>query len=612
MGILRIYKVGSPFNASELSEVDWVQSFDVMYLAHLDHVPSKLTRASHTSWAFSDITFGPTVVAPSGVTATATTPNTDAANSGDAYFPQPATYVVTTIDGDTAQESRGSTPSTCTNDLTLKRNFNTIGWSAVTGAVRYRIYKAENTGSLGYAGQTESLSFVDDFIEADLTVGPPTGNNPFTGTGNYPSTVAFFEGRLWWARTRNNPNALFSSRSADFENQDISEPLRADDAITIRLVSQGVNHINQLASLQSLLGFTSDGIYKIEGSNEDYLSASPPPRVRRQSGTPCSRLSPLVVDSVAFYKSDNSAEIFASGYDFQIDGIKSSNVTIYSPDFFEGFDIVSWCYSQQPYSVIWAARSDGALLCFTWEKEQQVWGWTICPLANEGKVKSLCSIPEIGSDGMVENRVYAIIEFTIAGVAREVRCRMASGRWFGLNYACHMDCSTTVTFTTPSSVVTGLWYLEGETVAALVDGLAVEGLVVANGQITLPEGYQGSVITVGLPFDVHVETLPLFVPTGQTNAGRVNQTGDVNVALLRSRPPTIGVRRQFDDDVDDNKMYTLKTPYAAPGTSEDSLLNGVYEISTEPVTNGEASIVIKHRITPLSVTAVYIDLGVTG
>lgn len=612
MGALRIYKVGSPFNAGELSEIDFVQSFDVMYLAHLDHKPSKLTRASHTSWNFSDLTFGPLTGPPGSVLATASSPNTDAANSGDAYFPQPATYVVTTIDLATSQESRGSTPSTCTNDLSLKRNYNTITWAAVTGASRYRIYKAENTGSLGFAGQTESLSFVDDFIDADLTVGPPIQNDPFSATGDYPSTVAFFEGRLWWARTRNNPNALYSSRSADFENQDISEPLRADDAITIRLVSQGVNHINQLASLQSLLGFTSDGIYKIEGSNEDYLSASPPPRVRRQSGTPCSRLSPLVVDSVAFYKSDTSAEIFASGYDFQIDGIKSSNVTIFSPDFFEGFDLVSWCYSQQPYSVIWAARSDGALLCFTWEKEQQVWGWTICPLANDGKVKSLCSIPEIGTDGMVENRVYAIIEFTIAGVARQVRCRMASGRWPGLAFSCHLDCSVTVTFEDPSSVVTGLWYLEGETVAALVDGLAIEGLVVEDGQITLPEGYKGSVITVGLPFDVHVETLPLFVPAGQTNAGRKQQTGEVNVALLRSRPPSIGIRRNFDADVDEGKMYTLKTPYVAQGSSEESLLNGVYEISTEPVVNGEASIVIKHRITPLSVTAVYIDLDVSG
>jgi hypothetical protein len=239
MGVARLYKAASPLNAEELPEVDSVQSFDVLYMAHINHDPLKLTRTDHTSWEFSVVAFGPTAVAPSGVSATATNPNVDADNSGNAYFPQSDSYVVTTVDAATGQESRASTSDSATNDLTLKRNYNTIAWSAVAGAERYRIYKAHNGGDYGYVGSTTGLSFVDDNIAADMTVGPPEGRNPFAGDGDKPSTVTFFEARLWWGRTLNNPNALYSSRSADYENMDVSVPLRADDAITIRLVSQG-------------------------------------------------------------------------------------------------------------------------------------------------------------------------------------------------------------------------------------------------------------------------------------------------------------------------------------------------------------------------------------
>jgi hypothetical protein len=609
MGVARLYKAASPLNAEELPEVDSVQSFDVLYMAHINHDPLKLTRTDHTSWEFSVVAFGPTAVAPSGVSATATNPNVDADNSGNAYFPQSDSYVVTTVDAATGQESRASTSDSATNDLTLKRNYNTIAWSAVAGAERYRIYKAHNGGDYGYVGSTTGLSFVDDNIAADMTVGPPEGRNPFAGDGDKPSTVTFFEARLWWGRTLNNPNALYSSRSADYENMDVSVPLRADDAITIRLVSQGVNQANQLVPLDNLLVFGSDALFQIEGSNEDYLSASPPPRQRRQSGRGSSRLEPLVVDSIAFYKTSNGEQIRAAGYRFEVDGVKSNDVTIFSPDFFEGFDIVDWCYAEEPLSMVWAARSDGALLAFVWEEEHSVWGWTICPLAGDGKVKSLCSVRESG-----EHRVYAIIERTIAGETRLFRERMTSARRVtpdgdtverpAFHWECHLDCAVTRLFDEPTSVIDGLWHLEGETVAVFADGIVFDvdqGLVVTDGQVTLPEGYQCLIAHVGLPFDAIFETLPLNFQTNQgTSQGRTQQTGLAMIHLERSCAPLAGV--------DEDRLRPIRSmrPHA-PLSEEDSLLTGVFQVTTTPVNRNESTIVVKQRIAPLTVTAVYLE-----
>ena len=51
--------------------------------------------------------------------------------------------------------------------------------SAVAGATGYRIYKSENTQLYDYIWTTEDLSFRDDNIGPDLSVGPPIGDNPF-------------------------------------------------------------------------------------------------------------------------------------------------------------------------------------------------------------------------------------------------------------------------------------------------------------------------------------------------------------------------------------------------------------------------------------------------
>lgn len=603
MGVARLYRVGSPFNAEELVEVDTVQSFDVMYMAHLNYDPVKLSREDHTLWQFSTVAFSPTMTAPGSVSATATDPNQDVDNGGNAFFPQADTYVVTAVSEATGQESRASASDSATNDLNLTRNFNTITWAAVAGAARYRLYKSHNGGDFGFIGATESLSFVDDNIGPDLGIGPPDGRDPFDGDGDKPSTVTFFEQRLWFGRSLNNPNGLWSSRSADFENMDVSIPLRADDAISIRLVAQGVNQVNQLVPMDSLLAFGSNGLFKIEGANEDYLSASPPPRQKRQNGSGSSRLEPLVIDSIALYKTTNGQQIRALGYKFERDGFASNDVTIFSPDFFEGFDIVSWCYAEDPLSMVWAARSDGALLAFVWVEEHDVWGWTICPLAASGKVLSLCSVRELGED-----RVYAYIERTIAGQVRRFRERMASAKWQGLHAACHLDCAVTRVYDEPTNVIDNLWHLEGETVAVFADGIDFDtdvGLVVTDGRVTLPNDFTCLRAHVGLPYDAIIETLPLsFQTQAGGNQGRKQQTGQAVVRLSRSRAPLVGI--------DESHLRPLKLPGLYPDkTSEASLLEGVFPVTTDPVNRYETTLTIKARIGPFTLTGSYLDAEAT-
>lgn len=568
MGVSRVYQTGSPYNGAELSEIDFEQTADTMYMAHIDHAPTKLVRSAHTSWTFSSVAFGPVIAAPTGCSAVASKPNQDAANEGDNYFPQNASYAVTAVDDETGQESRASNTSTASNDLSLKRNYNTITWSG-TGD-RYNIYKADNSQFFGYIGTTESSTFRDDNIGPALDRAPPQADNPFNAVNDYPSTVTLFEQRSMWGRTRNVPNGVFGSRSGQLENMDRSRPLRADDSLSFAIIAGRVNSVNQLVSTTSLLALTSDSIFSIDGDGSGgTLTADSPPASRRQIGRGSSRLSPLVIDNAVFYAPSVGNSVRTLNYSFEVDGLKSNDVSIFSPHFFEGLGIVSWCYSQEPRSLIWAARSDGKLLCFTWEQEQQVWGWTLCE--TDGDVLSICSISENGED-----RVYLIVERIVNGVSRRFVERMASHNWDDVADTCFMDCAVSGVFEPAQSSFTGLWHLEGRTdVVGMVDGAPVTGMTVTDGTVTLPASIgTGSQVTFGIPYQADVKTNPVRVNLqgSGSNVGRLQQIGDVVLTLSETGEIKAGI--------DESHLFPVKRRSTENYGSPAALFDG----QTEPIT----------------------------
>lgn len=587
MSVARIYRVGSPYNGVELPEVDFEQSANTMYLAHLNHKPYKLVRTAHTNWAFTALTFAPTITAPTGVSATATQPNTDAPNTGAANFPQPARYVVTSIVDATGEESRSSSEVSATNCLTLARNYNTISWSAVSGANRYRVYKANNTGDFGYIGTTSDVTFRDDNIGPDFSNGPPQSQNIFPSAGNYPSTVSFFEQRLIWARTNNNPSAVFASRSGEYENMDISRPLRASDSFSFKLVAGRVNAVNQMVPLDSLICITSDSLFRINGGQDGYLSPTSF-QAKRQNGRGGSRLPPLVIDANAFYQSSVGNVVRVIGYEFETDSQQSNDVTIFSPHLFRGRNIRSWAYAQEPRSVIWAIFDDGKAACFTWEKEQQVWGWT--EIETDGLFETVAVISENGED-----RAY----FTVRRNGKLLIERMASARWDAVEDCCYLDSAVSYQFDTPQTVLKNLEHLEGRTIQALADGAVVTGLVVSGGKVTLPNA--ATKVTAGLPYSAAIQTLPLaFQAKGGWVQAKPGTISKAVVRLIDSRGvkagPTQGKLERLRSRVDE-----------LPG-EVNALKTGLFEVFLQAHLSGELQVWVQSDDPlPFTCTGVFCD-----
>lgn len=587
-----IYELITPYAEDDLFDLRFEQSADVMYLAHTGYEPHKLARIDHNDWTIDAVAFETTLLPPTGVSVTET-----GGGSGIQYD-----YFVTSLDTETGDESVVSSMVTVAsgrlaNDGGGDTNKHTISWSAATGADRYRVYKQQG-GVLGFMGSTDQLTMVDDGIDQDSTDTPPTARNPFSSSGNWPGAVTFFEQRLCWGGTTNKPNGFFSSRSGSFENMNVSYPLRADDAITAGLVAREVNVIQHLVPLEDLLAFTSAAVFRINGGGQsDFISpASFISRVQAYRGS--SNVRPAVIDSVTLYWQARGAQLRTLGYQFDTDGYRGSDLTIFAPHLFKGRTIIDQAYTQHPLSTLWAVGDDGALYALTWELEQDVWGWAKCELPG-GLVKSVACIPQDGEDTL-----YMVVEREIDGVARQYVEQLASALWEDLADAVYLDSAISYSGAS-ATVISGLEHLEGETVSAVSDGAVESGLVVTGGAVTLAEATTAAVI--GLPYTALIETLPpgFASPNGSTQ-GVKKSLNMLTIRLENTRGLSYGISEDSLFDVEDR---TDADDYGdAP-----ALFTGDVDVKLEPTwSTNPTFVLVQSSPLPATITGVFPSIQIGG
>ncbi len=393
----------TPYTRDELSQINFTQSGDVMDMVQVNHKPQKLKRFAHDNWTINPVSLVPSVAAPAS--ATATTPGGGTGNT------QVWRYQVTAVLDDGSNAIEESLPVTSNSITVFNSNIQaTVTWPAVGGAAYYNIYK-DNAGAgiYGFVGKSNALTFTDNNITPTKTDTPPTGTDPFVGAGNFPRAVSYYQQRLAYASTLNKPQTLWFSKTGVFMNFGYSTPQKDDDAITWTMASNEVNTIMHLLPLKSLLPFTDGAEWLIQGSAAGFTAKTINGGAESYNGI--GQLRPLLIGSSAVYAQERGREITAFGYSLQADGFSGSTISILSPHLIEDFSLVDWDYQKIPYHVIWAARSDGALVNCTYIPEQDVNGWS--HQHTDGKYLSVCSVPEGRDDS-----VYVCVERAINGVTK--------------------------------------------------------------------------------------------------------------------------------------------------------------------------------------------------
>jgi len=580
------YEVANPYAEADLFDIHYVQSADVLTLVHPNYAPRELRRLGATNWQLSTVSFAAPISAPGAPTLVA---------AGHTAVKYTYYYVVTAIAADGIGESAASTASNAGGNLYETGATVTISWSAVTGASRYNVYKLQG-GLYGYIGQTAGLSIVDDNITPDLSQTPPIYDSVFSGSGEYPGAVSYYEQRRCFAGTTNKPQNIWLTKSGTESNMSYSLPVRDDDRIAFRVAAREANTIRHIVPLTQLLLLTSSAEWRVTSANSDTITPGTI-SVRPQSYVGASNVQPAIINNTLLYGAARGGHVRELAYNWQASGFITGDLSLRAPHLFDTYDIVDMAYGKAPQPIVWFVSSSGNLLGLTYVPEQQIgaWHWH----DTDGAFES-CAVVAEGN----EDVLYCVIRRTIDGSTVRYVERLASRQFAAQEDAFFIDCGATYSGA-PADEISGLDHLEGKTVSILADGAVHPQRTVTGGAITLE--VEAGTVQIGLPIVADLETLPaaMALRDGSIGQGRAKNVNKVWLRVHRSSGIFIGPDA---DNLTEAKQRTTESYGSPPALKSDEI-----EITLTPTWGASGQVFVRQADPlPLTVVSVSAELSIGG
>ena len=505
------YEISSPYLESELFDIKYAQSADVMYVCHPNHPVKKLARTGHTSWSLTSVEFtnGPfmdhnietTTITAShiheGQTGTLTLSSTTGVNSNQGWLATDVGRLVHVLDG----------------------HVKITGYTSST-VVSMEVLSDISSGS----------------AQTDFALGS------FSSTTGHPSCVTFFEQRLVFAATLSQPQTLFFSKSGDYENMDDNYhgTVADDDSIIYTIASNQVNAIRFMTATRTLIIGTAGGEFAVSGGGSDIAITPTNILIKKQSNNGAANVDALAVGNATLFLQRARRKLRELAYNFDVDGYVAPDLTILAEHISEGgFKQLS--YQQEPNQIIWGVRNDGQLIGLTYQREQQVVAWHRHIFGGVfGNGNAVCeSVATIPTDDS-EYQTYVIIKRTVNG---------ATKRYVEFIHQYKFDETDDTSFNfldsqlsySGSAVTTlsGLAHLEGQTVSILADGATHPNKVVSSGSITLNRS--ATKVKVGLSYTSLLQTMRIDAGSQNgTSQSKTKRIYEITARLFESIGVEIG------------------------------------------------------------------------
>jgi len=339
------YEISTPYLEAELFDLKFAQSADVMYICHPNHEVEKLSRTGHTSWTLTDVDFTNGPYLDTNISTTTLNPGSHTVGTGVALVASAVTGI----------NSGSGFVSTDVGRLVRFRD----GYGKITGVT-------DTTNA--------TITIIKDLGSSTASTDWSLG--AFSDTTGHPSCVTFFEQRLVFAATLNNPQTVYFSKSGDYENMDanIGGTIADDDAIIYTIASNQVNAIRFMTATRTLIIGTAGGEFAVSGGGADNAITPTNILIKKQSNHGAANVDAIAVGNATLFLQRARRKIRELAYNFDVDGYVAPDMTILAEHITEG-GLTQVAYQQEPNQIIYATREDGELVGLTYQREQQVTAW---------------------------------------------------------------------------------------------------------------------------------------------------------------------------------------------------------------------------------------------
>ena len=525
----KIVEVTTTYSVTDIFEINYAQSADVLYLAHKDHEPAKLTRTTATSFTLADIDFvdGPwldenitstTLYASADTGSVTLTASASLFSSDDvgrlvrfreileihhdewAASTSYADGVTVRYNGHVYEQVTGSTQTSGNTPpvhLEGTETYGALDWE----------YKHDGTGYLeitGFTSATEVTATVKNAtgVLPDHVVGSANATKlwslgAFGGDQGYPRAIAFYEERLYFAGTEGQPQTIFGSVSADFENH--TPGTNDDDAINVTIASDQVNVIKHLLPARFLQLLTTSAEFTLSGGAGSEPVTPTNVNVLRETTFGTGTVRPLRAGNSTILIQKGAEKVKEITFDLDTDGLLGVDLTVLADHLARG-GLTDMVWQQEPELLLWFVHSDGRLIGLTYDRANATVGWHEHSLGGNGVVESITAIPS-----GAEDQVYLSVKRTIDGSTVRHIVYLKS-LYFNDDVTDAFFVDSGLTYDgSATTTITSLNHLEGETVTILADGAAHADKTVTDGTITLDRS--ASKVHVGYGYTSLLETL---------------------------------------------------------------------------------------------------------
>lgn len=537
------FELTTPFPASSLPNLQWVQSADVIYLVDGLRPIQVLSRFALDNWTIADFnpSTGPfrvqnltktlTVQASAAtgtITLTASAPLFAANHVGSLMELKPTDNTAVALWTSNESLSVGALRRYGRNVYELMAGSNSgtnppiheEGEALTDNSTRWK-FLSDDTGSVRITAFTSSTSVTATVLKRlpKAVVDGPTyrwSEGAWSARYGYPSAIEIFDQRLCAAATPFEPRTVWFSTAGDFG--DFAPGVEADASFAYTIA--GDSTVNRILNLRR--GATGLHIFAL---GEEYSTRS---ESRAQVIGPTSVVftsnsafgshtaRPIAPGGNPMFISRDRRKLIMVIYSFEADANRPVILSRASQHLGnDPFEQIVWQASPEP--LAWIRRASGDLAVMVYDAAEEVLGWATVSLAG-GFCEALAVTPT--ADG-TSDEVMMIVRREIDG--QTVRFVETLAPIFGLlngsqpiSQACHFFASAEFAEGSPTASFS-VPHLANETVFAWTDQGEFGPLVVAaNGSVTLPAAVSHAFI--GLFDDTHyAETLDIQAAANDGN-----------------------------------------------------------------------------------------------
>lgn len=487
----------------------WAQSADTLIIVQESMIPQKIVRgATDASWTISDLSFS--------------------------YIPKYAYSLTVTQPGATLTPDVEDGKVTLTASASVFSAGNVDQYIDASPQGRARI--VEYVSGTVVKAITEVPFFNTDAIASgdwDLESGY---ENTWSATRGWPRSSVFYEGRLYFGGASSRPSTLWGSRVGDFFNFDPGESFD-DAALEATLDTGRFNAIVDLYAGRNLQVFTTGGEFYLPQTLGDPLTPSNLAVQEQTSNGARVGIRVVNVDGATVFVQRQGKALAEFIFSDTVNGYISTKISLLSSHLLKSpsdMAVRRATSTDEGDQLLIVNAEDGTIACYTLLRSQEI----IAP-------SEWVTDGEFISVGVDISDTYAVVKRTIDG----------SDVYYVELFSedSTLDCSTFADVGSSTASVSGLSFLEGETVKVIRDGIVEADKTVSSGAVSFDIAAEES-YSIGLNFTPIAVTLPVEprLPSGNIR-GFKKRILEINSEHFESQAVTINGEqvafRRFGEDI---------------------------------------------------------------